>query len=251
MKISFKYNGYLLEADFSKPIDISIPISREDNPNCYWAEEVKFKTITEGDFVGSVAKGGPVNYEKLVITPHGNGTHTECVGHIIADTKATIHHQLNSSHFVCQLLSIEPVKKGDDMIIDFNTFEKLWDDNLQSQAVVIRTLPNDHSKTNRKYSGTNPAYLDAEITKYLNKRGVQHLIVDLPSVDKEVDGGKLAAHKSFWGLPENVRAHATITELAFIDNSIEDGVYLLNLQTLNIEADASPSRPVLFKISGF
>lgn len=251
MKISFKYNGHLLTADLSAPLDISIPVSREDNPNCYWADEVSFDTITMGDFVGSVAKGGAVNYEKLVITPHGNGTHTECVGHIVADAKATIHHHLNSSHFVCQLLSIEPIKKNDDLIISFESFEKLWNDNLQARAVVIRSLPNDTSKTTRKYSGTNPPYIDAEISKFLNQQGVEHLIVDLPSVDKEVDGGKLAAHRSFWGVPENIRSEATITELAFIDDNIEDGFYLLNLQTLNIEADASPSRPVLYKISGF
>jgi len=251
VKISFKHNGHLLNADLSAPIDISIPISREDNPNCYWAEEVTFNTITMGDFVGNVAKGGPVNYEKLVITPHGNGTHTECVGHIIADTKATIHHQLSTSHFVCQLLSIEPIKKDGDLIISFESFEKQWNDNIQAQAVVIRSLPNDSSKITRKYSGTNPPYLDAKITQFLNKKGVEHLIVDLPSVDKEVDGGRLAAHKSFWSVPQNIKQEATITELAFIDNNTEDGIYLLNLQTLNIEADASPSRPVLYKISGF
>lgn len=251
MKISFKHNNQLLEADLSKPIDVSIPISREGNPNCYWADEVQFSTIIMGDFVGSVAQGGPVNYEKLVITPHGNGTHTECVGHITAEQKATIHHQLNGSHFVCQLVSIKPIKKGDDFVIDFSSFKQVWNDGIGAQAAIIRTLPNDKSKTTKKYSGTNPLYLASEITKYLNHHGVDHLIVDLPSVDKEVDGGKLAAHKAFWGVPNKVRDGATITELAYIDNNVADGVYLLNLQTLNIEADASPSRPVLFKINGF
>ncbi len=251
MIITLNHKGHEFKADLSRPLDISIPISRNDNPNCYWAEAVKFETITMGDFVGSVAQGGSVNYEKLTLTPHGNGTHTECVGHIIDDEKATLHHLITKNHFVCQLISIEPIKSGDDLIIDFATFSKLWDNTINATAVVIRTLPNENSKTTRKYSSTNPPYVSSEICRFLNEKGVEHLIVDLPSVDKEVDGGKLAAHKAFWGVPDQIRSLATITELAFVDNTIEDGIYVLNLQTLNIEADAAPSRPVLYKINGF
>ena len=46
-----------------------------------------------------------------------------------------------------------------------------------------------------------------------------------------------------------MRKQATITEFIFVDNSIKDGLYILNLQVAPIENDASPSRPVLYKIS--
>ena len=35
-----------------------------------------------GDWVGDVKQGGSVNFRNISFNPHGNGTHTECVGHI-------------------------------------------------------------------------------------------------------------------------------------------------------------------------
>ena len=52
-------------------------------------------------------------------------------------------------------------------------------------------------------------------------------LVDLPSVDREVDGGRLEAHHAFWGLPDNPRHHCTITELVYVPSNAPDGMYLL------------------------
>lgn len=251
MRSEFEYNGKNVFVDLSEPLDISIPIKEgADNPNCYWAEDVKFSTIKMGDFIGNVAEGGPVNYQKLMITPHGNGTHTECYGHISDNKLATIRNCLKQSLFFAQVISVRPEQRADDMVISWDSFEKI---NIDSsiQALIIRTLPNEESKLSRKYSGTNPPYLDEKIGVYLFENNVDHLVVDLPSVDREEDGGLLSMHKNFWGFPEKIRKHATITELAYVNNSISDGFYLLSLQTLNIESDASPSRPVIYKIEGY
>ena len=78
---------------------------------------------------------------------------------------------------------------------------------------------------------------------------MRHLLLDLPSVDPEHDGGALAAHKAFWGLPDRPRHGATITELIAVPDTAEDGLYLLNLQTAALENDASPSRPILIKLT--
>lgn len=251
MTTEFEHNGKKLFADLSHPIDISIPIKEgDDNPNCYWAEPVKFKTIVMGDFVGSVEEGGPVNYQQLQITPHGNGTHTECFGHVTADKKATIKNCLKESIFIAQLISLEPEKQGNDLVVSWGNFEKASIDR-SVQALIIRTLPNDETKLTRKYSGSNPPYLDARIGSYLYENNIEHLIVDLPSVDREEDDGRLSTHKNFWGFDKKIREGATITELAYVNNSVTDGFYLLNLQTLNIESDASPSRPVIYKIEGY
>ena len=37
---------------------------------------------TDEGFTGSVAEGGSVNFRNIAFNPHGNGTHTECLGHI-------------------------------------------------------------------------------------------------------------------------------------------------------------------------
>ncbi len=84
--------------------------------------------------------------------------------------------------------------------------------------------------------------------EYLVELGIEHLLIDLPSVDKEKDNGALLAHKTFWNYDGELRKSATITEFIFVPNHILDGTYFLNLQVAPFENDASPSRPVLYKI---
>ena len=249
MKVEISYKNKKYRCDLDKPLDISIPLKNgNQNPNCFWADPVKIETIKVGDFVGSVEEGGSVNYKKLTITPHGNGTHTECYGHISADKEGLITNCLTKFHVMAKLITLPVSKKSnDDQYISFKSFkEKIGDD--VPKAVVIRTLPNKRGKSNRQYSGTNPPYLDAEITKFLCDLGVNHLLVDLPSVDKEEDGGALSAHKNFWDIDNHPKKSNTITELIYVEDKIQDGIYLLNLQIPSILLDAVPSKPILYKI---
>jgi kynurenine formamidase len=249
MNIQLTFNKKKYSANLSAPLDISLPLREgSNNPNCYWAEPVKFEIISVGNFIGSIKAGGNVNYQKLTFAPHGNGTHTECYGHLSADNNATINQSLRHFHFIVEVISVLPEKLGNgDSLITLNQVkEKIK--HSQAEAIILRTLPNSDSKKTQQYSGTNPPYLEAEVTEYLAKNGIKHLLVDLPSLDREVDGGKLSAHKAFWDLTQNVRKHCTITELIFIDNSIPDDLYLLNLQITSLEMDASPSKPILYKL---
>ena len=82
----------------------------------------------------------------------------------------------------------------------------------------------------------------------VNHLNVKHLLLDLPSVDREEDIGELAFHHAFWDVPNNPNLERTITELIFVDTKITDGKYLLEMQMAPFENDASPSRPVLYKI---
>lgn len=247
IQLSFNQRNY--SADLTAPLDISIPIQEGDqNPNCYWADPVKFETIVSGNFIGSVKAGGSVNYQKLTITPHGNGTHTECFGHISSDATATINKNLTQFHFIAEVISVVPEKlsNGDSVITLRSVKEKI--NHPGSKALIIRTLPNPESKKTERYSGTNPPYIEPDVTAFLASRGVSHLLIDLPSIDREVDEGKLSAHKAFWNFPDSIRKECTITELIFVDNAIEDGLYLINLQITSLEMDASPSKPVLYKL---
>ncbi len=242
------HNGTEFTTDFSNPKDISIPLRGDgSNPNCYWADLVSFEVIRSGDFVGSVADGGPVDYKKVVFTPHGNGTHTECYGHI-SSNEISINKSLSSFHFIAELISVTPTKNidGDEVVSLEEVRSKIQHGGIQ--ALVIRTMPNDKGKLSRQYSGTNPPYLADEVTAYLAEIGISHLLVDLPSVDKEVDGGKLAAHNAFWSRGDEKRLNCTITELIYVPDIIGDGLYLLNLQIASFELDASPSKPVLFEL---
>ncbi|MFT5902230.1 MAG: arylformamidase, partial [Bacteroidia bacterium] len=97
-------------------------------------------------------------------------------------------------------------------------------------------------------SGHNPPYLHHEAVAFLVDNGCKHLVLDVPSIDRESDEGKLLGHKVFWNFPEAPRMDCTVTELAFIPDEVEDGLCLLNLQVAPIENDASPSRPVVYPL---
>lgn len=232
-----------------KPIDISIPLEEGENTvNCYYAEPMKLETISFGDtFVGSVAKGGACNYQKVTLTPHGNGTHTECYGHISKE-KITINDCLKAFHFFATLVSISPSKQanGDEVILLKDIKEQLG--KSKCKALIIRTLPNKKSKLKKHYSNTNPPYLEANVGDFLVEKGIEHLLIDLPSVDRESDEGVLSVHHRFWSYPQNPRENATITELIYVPNLVQDGDYLLNLQIISLQMDASPSKPILYSI---
>jgi kynurenine formamidase len=140
-----------------------------------------------------------------------------------------------------------------DLVITKNQIEKALNGKTP-EAIIIRTLPNSESKKHKNYSKTNPPYLSEEAAIYIREIGIKHLLIDLPSVDREEDEGKLLAHKAFWNvknttiLNDDARLDCTITELIYVNDSVSDGTYLLNLQIASFENDASPSKPVLYAI---
>ncbi|HNM24171.1 MAG TPA: cyclase family protein, partial [Saprospiraceae bacterium] len=169
------------------------------------------------------------------------------VGHI-ARERFVLRDCLRVTHCFAKLASIYPrrTEEGDRVIFKDQIEAVLSPE--EAEAFVLRTLPNDDRKLTLQYSGANPPYLHHEAAAYLAACGVKHLLLDLPSVDREEDGGQLLAHRAFWRYPEAVRSDCTITELIFAPQELADGYYLLNLQTAGFELDASPSRPVLYAV---
>jgi kynurenine formamidase len=242
------FDGQLYEANLKQAIDISIPMfGGEQNPNAFHIPFPRFEPIQVGSFVGSVAQGSSANCENLFFNPHGNGTHTECIGHITLE-RISIHESLRSFFFLAQLISVQPeTTKNNDQIITSAVVKNGILDGIE--ALIVRTTPNHNDKLTKKYSGSNPCYLSPEFAKQLVDKGIAHLLVDLPSVDREEDEGKMLAHKAFWSYPENPRLHATITEMVFVPDEVEDGLYLLNIQVASLQTDASPSKPLLFRLN--
>ena len=246
--LEIRLGNQLFSVDLKTPMDISIPLrSGNNNPNCYHVDQPSFTPIVADGFIGSVSEGGPCNHQSVYISPHGNGTHTECYGHISPDPDATINRSLKRFHFIANLVSVQTTEtSGGDRIIKWSDLASKFSSN--AEALVIRTLPNGKGKLVAQYSGTNPPYLEREVAQNLAQKGISHLLVDLPSVDKENDGGELLVHRDFWNYPEKPRKHSTITELIYVPDILEDGLYLLNLQIASLESDASPSKPVLYPL---
>ncbi|MCB0620409.1 MAG: cyclase family protein [Saprospiraceae bacterium] len=252
MIATLRFRDRAYRADLDRPIDLSLPLhSGVDTVNCFYAPYFEASPVVMGDFIGSTAQGGPVNFLNVRLNPHGNGTHTECVGHISVEP-FTIHECLQRFHFPAWLTSLYPqrLENGDRVLLP-DSFAEALAGATPCPALVVRTLPNDPGKRQRHYSGTNPPYLHPEAIDFLVEWGVIHLLIDLPSVDREEDGGQLLSHKAFWRYPNTEtagRLGCTITELIYVPDETPDGLYLLNLQIGSFEIDASPSKPVLYAL---
>lgn len=251
-RLFFKNIEY--QVDLSKPIDISIPLTNTDkNPIAWYIDKPVIEPVVFGDWIGKVSEGSSsTNFNNIFFNPHGHGTHTECLGHITRDFYS-INQCLKQFFFTAELISVQPERQGEDWIISKNQVQDALNGKTP-EAIVIRTLPNEKEKLSRKYSNTNPPYLAEEAAFFIRESGIQHLLIDLPSVDKEHDEGKLLAHKAFWNvkdvnnLNDDARLDCTITEMIFVADEVPDGSYILNIQIASFENDASPSKPILYSL---
>lgn len=235
--------------DTSEPIDLSMPLrGADDNPRAWYVDVPTFEPVRTDHYTGSVAEGGSVNFRNIFFNPHGHGTHTECLGHITKEVYS-INKTLTQFFFSATVLTVIPEEISVDGVLDrVITNNVLHLPENCGKALVIRTMPNSTDKLSRNYSSTNPAFFDIKCVEKILDAGIEHLLIDLPSVDRESDEGKLAFHHAFWEVPENPNFSRTITELIYVSDEVNDGDYILNFQVAPFENDASPSRPVLYAI---
>lgn len=272
MILTFSLAGRSWRMDTDAGRDISIPLRfNGPQPQAFHIDAAFSQAVEAGSFVGDTRRGGACNCETVTLNPHGNGTHTECMGHVV-DERLAVGAMLREPFVPAVVASVMPVNAGNgdkalegvpvgDRVITrralVNAFELLGSVPREFfAALVLRTLPNDPSKLTAAYSGTNPAYLTQAAMRLVRELGVRHLLLDLPSVDREEDNGALAAHRIFWdlpaaghGMPDSSEAR-TITEMIYVDDEIADGLYMLNLQIPHFMLDAAPSRPILFPLIG-
>ncbi len=247
MKTTLEIKHKTILVDLSKPLDISIPLqASEKNPLAWYQNEPTIEPVKMGDWTGKVSEGASVNFNNVFFNPHAHGTHTECFGHISKEFHS-INDSLKTFFFLAEVISVQPEKVGEDEVISEESISHALN-GITPEAIVIRTPPNSSDKKSKHWSDTNWPFLHEKAALFLLEIGVEHLLIDLPSVDKERDDGKLLAHKAFWNFPHDPREHCTITELIYVPSSIEDGSYLLNLQIASFHNDASPSKPILYKI---
>lgn len=241
-----------------------------EHPRAFGIPRAEAKVMEFAGRIADTRRGGTFNASVVTINPHGNGTHTESAAHLVGDGPS-VADAVPNGLTPCVVLSVEPVmldssnetyggrSDPDDLVVtaaglqSATSWAQAPDDFFE--AVVIRTLPNPRGKLTRNYSGTNPAYPTAEAMAWLKDRGVEHLLVDLPSLDREEDGGTLPNHRAFWSLAAPVderRApdrRTSVTEMIYVPDALRDGPYVLDLQVPDFALDASPSRPVLFEVS--
>lgn len=247
MIATIQYNSRKLQIDLSQPLDISMPLkASKNNVNAWYLDAPTIEPVKDGDWVATVKDGACINFNNIMFNPHAHGTHTECVGHI-TEKVHSINQNLKQFFFLAEVITVAPEKLNGDFVISKKQIQFALG-NKKREAVVIRTIPNTKEKLTKQYSNTNPTYLLEEATLYLKEKNIKHLLIDLPSVDKEKDECQLLSHNAFWNTKGKLRMDATITEFIYVPNTVEDGEYFLNLQIAPFENDATPSKPILYKV---
>lgn len=270
MNARLEVAGREISVDLARPFDLSIELDFQGpQVRHFGAPRASAQPLSVPGFSGSVKRGASCNCESITLVPHCNGTHTECAGHL---TREAMHaHRIVPRHFVpALLLSVTPMAASEtresthphpqphDRLVTDGALRAGWPATLPfaPQALVIRTLPNEAAKRARDYTDMTPAYLTREAAHFLVERGIEHLLIDLPSIDRAHDEGRLTAHRVFFGLSAGeaalaraARSQCTVTELAYVPDEAVDGPYLLSLQVPALGGDAVPSRPLLYRVS--
>jgi arylformamidase len=266
--------------DLSSPISLALELDfaateggpSRPEPRHFGAPAATSRPYAVPGFSGSVRTGASCNCDVITVIPHCNGTHTECAGHLTSEP-LDAYRLVPAGLTEALLLTVAPVSAADerqesteptphagDRLITRGALERAWaryadpanaislgtGSSRGPQALVIRTRPQASPST---------AYLSREAALLLVEREIAHLIIDLPSIDREHDEGRLTAHRTFFGLPpgsrdlaQATRRHATVTELADIPDELQDGPYLLAIHVPAWRGDAVPSRPLLYPV---
>lgn len=249
MIAAITHQGRTWRIALDKPIDLSLPLDPDSpGPRAWYVGPPAFTPVNDGQRDYTVAAGASVNFRNVTFNPHGNGTHTESVGHI-ARIIHPVGNLLQRYWFTALLISILPEERRTaEGPVRSITLEQLRQavQGDPPEALVVRTWPNTPDKRTRDWSNTDPPFVEAEACSWLRGIGVKHLLLDLPSVDRERDEGRLAAHHAFWDHPRTTDLSRTITEMIFVPDTVHDGEYLLELQVPHFINDAAPSRPLLY-----
>jgi arylformamidase len=222
-----------------------------------------------GTFKGSVAAGASVNCSTLTITPHCQMTHTESVAHLTrepGDAWRVVPRGLLPAVVVSVIPeearesneSTDPAPWGTDKLITRRRLRAAWPMVRMAEPVacIVRTLPNETAKRARDYTDAVPPYFTREAISWLIEKRIEHLVVDVPSIDRTHDEGHLVGHRLFFGLPpgsvargDAARSRATITELAYIPDEVIDGPCVLALAVPALGGDAVPSQPIVYPLA--
>ena len=309
MHIQTTIGGFLFRADMSTGIDASISTSPYDSehlqPSAFGLPFACAAPFTSGDFTASVDSGASINCSVISsLCAHSNGTHTECIGHVLPGRVtlgglARVTGYPPGGLIPAILLSVRPETLGDsgdeyapgnssDRVISFHSISRALDalaSGLTAMhggngafagvphallaaggGVCLRTIPNTLLKRSARWSRAAAPYITPAALSLLLALGARHIAVDLPSLDREDDGGELLSHRMWWSLPQRGEpsgalpntivaiaasngAKRLVTELAFFPDTCEDGIYLLNIAVAPIDMDAAPSRLTLHTLT--
>jgi len=262
--------GQKVRAQLDRGVSLAIAVEfGAPGPRHFGAGAPSSKPFSVGKFSGSVAGGASANCSTVTLVPHCQMTHTESVAHLTreaGDAWRVVPRGLLPAVVVSVIPeparesseSTDPQPWGTDILISRRRLRAAWPMTrmVDPVAAVIRTLPNDSAKRSRDYTDLVPPYLTREAVEWLIEKRIEHLVLDVPSLDRTHDEGRMIGHRLFFGLPpgstargDAARSRATITELAFVPDEVPDGPCLLSLAVPAIGGDAVPSQPIVYPLA--
>lgn len=281
MIASLQLGAHRYQLDLAKGHVVSIPLDPHGpQPNSYGVPKAQAEAYAGEGWVGDTRQGGSCNFERLSLITHCNGTHTECLGHI-TNERLPVVDVVPRAPVPGRLVSVQPVPApqtsetympspaAGDLLITRAALQAAWEQAALAlpaaeraaftQALVLRTLPNPLAKMAYDYTQQPSPFFSHEAMAWLVAQGVQHLLVDMPSVDRLLDDGLLTNHRTYWGMPAagTTAAHtaaaaqrpaATITEFIYAGDAVADGVYFVSVQLPWLLAEAAPSTIVLHEL---
>ena len=244
--IEIEWNGRRYRSRAPAAADLAIPLAFDGaGPLAFGAEPARAEPLAMPGFSGRVASGASCNASVLTVTPHGNGTHTESVAHV-TDGGPAVPALLAGGWMPARLASVEAASGAIGAGALAEALAAARADGCA--AFILRTRPNDARKLSRRYGADEPpAHLAAGAAQALADAGIEHLLVDLPSLDR-LDDPALPAHRAFFGLagdaPRAARRRCTVTEFIYAPDELPDGLYLVDIQCPRWQIEAVPSRPL-------
>lgn len=261
--INILHCGRLHYINYNQSVRLSVRIDLCNNLiNIYGGVPASQEPLIYDSHIASVSHGGACNASQIHLVPHCHGTHTECVGHILPE-KYHVADIKFEPFIAATFIRVTP-QRIDATTEEYNAYANNSDyvitrvaiDNALTffsadyfQALVIASdavgwLP----------EGTSAPYFTYQAMDRIVALGVRHLLVDIPSIDRLHDGGRMDNHRCFWGINENVgikqmRASCSVTEMIRVPQEISEGHYFLSVYLPDISGDALPSMPMLFPFS--
>src|SRR5688572_22307934 len=189
--------GQEIRVDLDRGVSLAIAVEfGAMGPRHFGVPAPTSEPYSIGTFTGSVATGASVNCSTMTITPHCQMTHTESVAHLTrepGDAWRVVPRGLLPAVVVSvtpedareSSESTDPQPWGTDTLITRRRLRAAWPMGkmIEPVAAVIRTLPNEASKRTRDYTGIVPPYFTREAVEWLVEKRIEHLVVDVPSVD--------------------------------------------------------------------
>jgi kynurenine formamidase len=270
MHAELSYGGQKVRAALDRGVSLAIAVEfGAAGPRHFGVGSPESRPVAVGNFSGSVATGASANCSTVTLTPHCQMTHTETVAHLTreaGDAWRVVPRGLLPAVVVSVVPepasesseSTDPQPYATDTLITRRRLRAAWPMTrmVDPVAVIVRTLPNDPAKRTRNYADLVPPYFTREAVDWLVEKRIEHLVLDVPSLDRTHDEGRMVGHRLFFGLPpgstargDAARSRATITELAFVPDEVHDGPCILSLAVPAIGGDAVPSQPIVYPLT--